>query len=49
MTLYMTGEKKDVLVVAGAGSISYGSWLAWPLAGFIMAAFSQSRSRSCFS
>lgn len=27
----------DVLLVAGAGSISYGAWLAWPPAGWLVA------------
>lgn len=27
----------DVLLIAGAGSLSYGAWLAYPPAGFIIA------------
>lgn len=27
----------DVLLLAGAASLSYGAWLAWPPAGFIVA------------
>lgn len=27
----------DVLLVAGAGSVSYGAWLAWEPAGFLVA------------
>lgn len=27
----------DVLLVLGAGSLSYGAWSAWPPAGFLVA------------
>lgn len=27
----------DVLLIAGAGSLAYGAWLAWPPAGYMVA------------
>jgi hypothetical protein len=27
----------DVLLVAGSASVSYGAWVAWPPAGFLVA------------
>lgn len=30
------GWRADALMVAGAGSMSYGAWLAWAPAGFLV-------------
>ena len=27
----------DALLIAGAASVSFGAWMAWPPAGFIIA------------